>query len=281
MATDPAQQRRVLALAKRLDGLGREALLANPLLDFPRLLLVKRAYRLGSGKTAGGAARRPNDPQLPRASRSVCRSITTAFSASRSGYQNEIDVLSPVRRGGKLSTLFRPAADVFVGEVDLDFDGRRMLLTMPEDDRWQVFELGSDGTGPVRVTPNEERDVDNYDACYLPDGRIVFASTASYQSVPCWNGLHNVGSLYLLDRRSGKIRQLTFDQDDDNYPSVLNDGRVLFYALGIRQYPALLRPLVVLDESRRQRPAALLRRQLLLAECDVFRGPCRAIPRRW
>ena len=37
-----------------------------------------------------------------------------------------------------------------------------------------------------------------------------------------------VASLYLLDPATKALRQLTFDQDSDNDPTVLNDGRVLY-----------------------------------------------------
>ncbi|KKM23006.1 hypothetical protein LCGC14_1619540, partial [marine sediment metagenome] len=36
----------------------------------------------------------------------------------------------------------------------------------------------------------------NYDACYLPDGRIVFTSTAPLIGVPCVGGSSKVANLY-------------------------------------------------------------------------------------
>ena len=227
-------------LGGKLQAFERAALLANPLLDFDRLLLVRRAYQV----PAGAQRAKKTTPKQARSGGTVDPDVyqedfegnalglpvnhNSIFSLRRSGYDNEISVLSPVRPDGQLRTLFKPQGGVFVGEVDLDFDAQRMLLTMPEEDRWQVFELRSDGSGLTRVTPNEDNDVDNYDACYLPDGRIVFCSTAAYQAIPCWQGLHNTAGLYLLDRAKKNIRQLTFDQDDDNYPSVLNDGRIIY-----------------------------------------------------
>ena len=231
---DQLKRQEAVALAGELRRLSRDALLSNPLLDFDRLLLVKRAYQLPADKWSKGKPRPVKKTRWSYVERLEGEALglpvnhNSIFSIRRSGYDNEIAVLSPVQPGGKLTTLFRPQEDLFVGEIDLDSSGRRMLLTMPEDDRWQVFELNSNGSGLARVTPADEPDVDNYDACYLPDGRIAFCSTASYQSVPCWNGLHNVASLYLLDRTGGTVRQLTFDQDDDNYPSVLGSGRILF-----------------------------------------------------
>ena len=44
----------------------------------------------------------------------------------------------------------------------------------------------STATGPLRELPLiRQPDVDNYDACYLPDGRIIFSSTACFTGVPC------------------------------------------------------------------------------------------------
>ena len=70
--------------------------------------------------------------------------------------------------------------------------------------------------------------MDSFDPCYLPNGKIIFCSTANYQSVPCYNGTRKVGGLYLMDADGTNVRQLTFDQDDDSYPSVMNNGRVMF-----------------------------------------------------
>ena len=189
-----------------LDQLRREALLANPLLDFDRLLVVKRgAKRLGL-------------PQNWQSNSSI----------SRQGYDNEIAVLSPVGPEGRLATLYRPAGGTFVGDVDLHFDAERLLFSMPQGNGpWQVHEIGVDGGGLRQVTP-ASAEVDNYDACYLPDGAIIFASTACMQGVPCVAGSDHVANLYRLDSDGKTVRQITFDQDHDWHPSLLNNGRVLY-----------------------------------------------------
>jgi formylglycine-generating enzyme required for sulfatase activity len=46
--------------------------------------------------------------------------------------------------------------------------------------------------------------------------------------VPCVTGSSHVANLFRLDTRSGKIRQLTFEQDHDWCPTLLNNGRVLY-----------------------------------------------------
>jgi len=187
--------------------LRQEALLANPLLDFGRLLLVKR----GAGNLG-----------LPQ-------NWESNSSLRMTGYDNELDVLSPVGPSGELTTLFRPANGEFVGDVDLQFSGKKMLFSMPgPNGRWQLFELNADGSGLRQLPLVEQPDVDNYDACYLPDGTVLFTSTAAFVGVPCVTGSSHVANLFLLEAGTGRIRQLTFDQDHAWCPTMLNNGRVLF-----------------------------------------------------
>ena len=184
-----------------------DALLANPLLDFERLLVIERdGNKLGLPQNWEGDSSLPHD-----------------------GYNNRIAVLSPVRPEGGLRTLYQPEGGRFVGDVDLDFDAGRMIFSMPGDNhRWQVFEMGEDGGNLHQLPLIHEPDVDNYDACYLPDGNIIFGSTAPFTGVPCVTGASHVANLYRFERGSGAIRRLTFDQDHNWCPTVLNDGRVLY-----------------------------------------------------
>jgi len=196
------------AVREALVALRREALLANPLLEFERMLLVKR----GAGSPSLG---------LPR-------NWESNSSLAKTGYDDQIAVLSPVNPDGQITTLYRPVKGEFVGDVDLHFDANRMLFSMPGDNgRWQVFEIRSDGSG-LRQLTGEQPDVDSYDACYLPDGKIVFTSTACYIGVPCVTGASHVATLYVMDADGGSIRQLCFDQEHNWCPTVLNNGRVLY-----------------------------------------------------
>lgn len=197
------------SLVREAGQLQREALLGNPLLSFERLLLVRRkANQLG----------------LPQNWQGNC-------ALPRQGYDNQIAVLSPVRPEGSVRTLYQPPKDEFVGDVDLHFDAGKMLFSMPgSNGRWQVWEIATDGSaGSLRqVTPHDPSDVDHYDACYLPDERIVFASTLCFAGVPCVGGGNTVANLCLMNPDGSGIRQLCFDQDHNWCPTVLNNGRVLY-----------------------------------------------------
>ena len=193
-------------LAERFVALKDEALLANPLLDFDALLMIRRRTdRLGLPLNFYG-----NTDIEP------------------TGYDNTLVALSPVRPDGRLETIFTPEGDRFIGDVDLHYDADRLLLSMPDaNGRWGVAELRLDG-GRLKPLPLiDEPDVHNYDACYLPDGRIVFTSTAPFIGVPCVGGRSKVANLYLREH-DGRIRRLTNDQDHNWCPTVLNNGRLLY-----------------------------------------------------
>ncbi|MBM4040465.1 MAG: formylglycine-generating enzyme family protein, partial [Planctomycetes bacterium] len=204
-------------LAAQLVALQRDALLDNPLLGFDKLLAIKRAAK--SPKMG-----------MPQNWQGNC-------SLPRGGFGDEIAVLNFPKRppgggtanGGKLTTLYRPASGAMVADVDLHFDADRLLFSSLNDKGlWQVFEMKADGTGLRQVTAGPIADVDNYDPCYLPDGRIVFASAAVMQGVPCVGGSDHVANLYIMNPDGSGVRQLCFDQDHNWCPTVMNDGRVMF-----------------------------------------------------
>jgi len=207
---DPA----AAAKAKEIMAFKAEALLANPLIDFDKLLLVKRRNLALVANWQGHSSLRGT------------------------GYDNEIVVLSPVAPGGKLTTLYTPPGGEFVGDVNLDFDARRLLFSdgKGSNGRWQVAELDIDPVAAARRGGDDLRelplivqnDVHNSDACYLPDGNVLFISTAPFTGVPCVGGGSHVGNLYHLTRKTGAIRRLTFEQDHNWCPTVLNNGRVLY-----------------------------------------------------
>ncbi|HPZ84645.1 MAG TPA: hypothetical protein PL064_14490, partial [Thermogutta sp.] len=145
-------------------------------------------------------------------------------------------MISLRRRNEPPQVLFEPAEGRYVGEIDLHFDAKRLLVSMPGSfNRFQVFELDLEHQeGRWRVTGLRELplilepDIDNYDACYLPDDRVVFTSTAPFVGVPCVYGQSHVTNTYRWDPKDGHIRQLTVDQEHNWHPSVLNNGRVLY-----------------------------------------------------
>ncbi|MGB2823866.1 MAG: SUMF1/EgtB/PvdO family nonheme iron enzyme, partial [Phycisphaerae bacterium] len=198
--------------------LARRALLANPLLDFDRLLVIKRDF--------GDAARRvmSSDLGTPKLN-SHCNS---SIPHPESGWDNEFVILSDLRGAGRMGPLYKPTGGRIVVDPDLHFDADRFMFSMiSEHGNWGVFEIGAGGKGLRRLTPDHE-DVEFYDSCYGPDGQIYFACNAAMQGLPCERGKRPVVQLYRMDLDTRKIRQVTFEQDTDWCPTMMPDGRVLY-----------------------------------------------------
>ncbi|HEY3321266.1 MAG TPA: SUMF1/EgtB/PvdO family nonheme iron enzyme [Planctomycetota bacterium] len=207
-----------LADAEKTCATLRESMLANPLLDFDKILLVKRNFKDGSARHVMGSG---------------CGLIGlnshTNDDIPHSNWDNEIGVVSNLRGAVEYKRVHKPAGSPILRDLDLEFDGERVMFSSINDqDRWGLFEVKTDGSGLKQLTPKDLPDVDFFDSCYLPDGRIITASTAGYQGLPCENGGKPMVNLYQLDPGTQKIRQLTFEQDSDWHPSILNDGRVLY-----------------------------------------------------
>jgi len=182
--------------------LQRTILLANPLLDFD-LVVVRETDKLG----------------LPA-------NFHSNSNLKKIGYKNRIMQFS-IHGKAPDSTLFTPEQTRFIGDFCLHFDADRMLFSMPTEKDWQVFEIRLDGTGLRQVSPVIEPDVNNYDACYLPNGDFLYTSTLPMVSVPCVAGGAHVANLVRL-YADGSVRQLCFDQEHNWNPRVLSNGTILY-----------------------------------------------------
>ncbi|MBM4154931.1 MAG: hypothetical protein FJ221_07855 [Lentisphaerae bacterium] len=212
-AADDAAQK---AMEPEFRALQSEALLANPLLAFGKILLIRREAAPSEGLNGGRIG-------LPQNWQGNC-------ALPRQGAVNEIATLSPLRPDGTLTTVYRPEKPVVLADLELHPDGGRMLFCMPagSNHSWQVFEMQADGTSLRQVTQGLPPDIDNYDPCYLPHGDILFASTACIAGVPCVGGSSRVANFFRSAADGTGIRQLTFDQEHNWCPTVMEDGRILY-----------------------------------------------------
>ena len=206
-----AQYDSLTAIVEAAEKIKRGLMLSNPSLDFERLLFVKRAGALG----------------LPANWLGNC--------SMRSNFDDELVVMGLRDSAESMNTAFKLDRKTLV-DLDLNWDGKRMLYSTVDSEtrRWRIFEVildpetGKRVKGPQPVTPDMGEGAHNYDACYLPDDRVIFSSTAVRQGVPCIGGSAPIANLYLLSQDRKTIRQLCFDQDHNWNPAVMNDGRVLY-----------------------------------------------------
>ncbi len=212
-----------------LEAFRSEALLANPLLDFEQMLVLKRVPLGGARRTSWEGFGYGEYLGIPRQS-----SWNYGTMQNVDKWTNEVAVLSPVRPKGEMATLFKPSGRRLVNDIELHWNADKLLFSMPDTNRnWQIHELSlpssktASQVAPRQLTPSSHPDVHNYDAIYLPSDEIVFLSTAPLQGVPCNAGVI-VGMMYKMGSSGERIHQLTFEQDHDYTPSVLNNGRVLY-----------------------------------------------------
>lgn len=211
------EDKEAIAAAHKALKLKRSILLGNPLLDSDRI--VASHYNLGL------QARTAMAPQLG----TQPNNWSNQMSAPRGGFDAEIVELTDLRGEVRSRTIYKPVNGSCVSDLRLHWDGDRVMFSQTQEDwRWNVFEVGLDGKGFHKIIENEEPDLDFYDGTYLPDGRILAVSNIGYQGVPCVNGDDPVGNLVLYDPSNGNLRRLTFDQDANWNPVVMNNGKVMY-----------------------------------------------------
>jgi|GEM_PF-114446 len=208
--------------------LRREMILAHPLLNFDRLLINKRPPPTFNHQTDQYIARHNHVGDGP---------IILDNWKSLAGTPRETVLLR-----GKLlpGTVIHP---------DLSFDAKKIIFSYcdqttdprPEHRRSFLWEIGLDGTGLRQITgtlrdplqgaySRETVLIEDFDPCYLPDGRIAFVSTRNQGGVRCHHGDRYCPTytLYRCDLDGENIVPLAHGEANEWDPSVLHDGRILW-----------------------------------------------------
>ncbi len=204
--------------------LRRRIILAHPLLDFDRLLINKRPPP---------GFNHQSDQYLGR----------------YSGVGDGLVVLDSWKQQPRETVLLKdqlPAGSVL--HPDLSFDAQRILFsycdhtpTNPTRRRFFVYEIGVDGSGLRHVTGTEldsldgshGRDtvlIEDWDACYLPDGGFAFVSTRNQGGVRCHFGDRYCPTytLYRGELDGTGIRPMAYGEANEWDPSVMHDGSIIW-----------------------------------------------------
>jgi hypothetical protein len=112
-----------------------------------------------------------------------------------------------------------------VRDPAVHYDGKKILFAYRKGgtDPYHLHEINADGTGLRQLTDGQ---YDDFEPTYLPDGDIVFVSTRCRRWVNCW--LTQVGIVYRCGPNGENIRPISSNNDHDNTPWVLPDGRLLY-----------------------------------------------------
>jgi hypothetical protein len=141
--------------------------------------------------------------------------------------------------GGKLVVLDGLAPDGTVRQLmpqaplhgsfwrpDLSFDGRRVVFCFkPHNEKaFHLYQINIDGSELVQLTAGI---YDDLDPIYLPDGHILFCTTRGHTYVRCMPPT-NAFSLARCDADGKNIYLVSYNNEPDYLPSVMDDGRVLY-----------------------------------------------------
>ncbi|MBK5293034.1 MAG: hypothetical protein JJE04_15355 [Acidobacteriia bacterium] len=127
-------------------------------------------------------------------------------------------------RTGKLSTLLEDAAGG-VRDPQVHYEGSRILFSYRKggSSNYHLYEINADGTGLRQLTDGPYDDIE---PAYLPGGGIVFVSSRCKRWVNCW--LTQVAVLYRCDADGRNVRPISSNNEQDNTPWPLPDGRLMY-----------------------------------------------------
>lgn len=112
-----------------------------------------------------------------------------------------------------------------VRDPQVHYDGQRILFSYRPGgtDHYHLHEILADGTGLRRLTDGP---FDDIEPTYLPDGGIAFVSSRCRRWVNCW--LTQVAVLHRCDADGSNLHALSSNNEHDNTPWPLPDGRLLY-----------------------------------------------------
>ena len=134
-----------------------------------------------------------------------------------------------------------------IQRFDVSYDARKVVFDFKASpfDGYRIYEANLDGTNLHQLTfptENERELIEKYHSgsylhgtddlhpCYLPDGGIAFVSTRPQFSVLCdASDNFTVTNLYRMDGNGGNLQPLTFSALNEQSPTVLPDGRIIYH----------------------------------------------------
>ncbi len=203
---------------------------SNPLLDFDKLLFIKRHDSVGvfhmcdqyygCNAKPGGGLFVLCDPFGPR--------------------PKLVNLLEdPVVEEGRLQGQ-KLEGGTFLSP-ELSFDGRTILFAYSEAKAWpkykggtayewtpecsyHIFKCHADGSGLVQLTDGPWND---FDPCFLPNGRIAFISERRGGYLRCGRNCP-VYTLFSMRPDGSDIIKLSYHETHEWHPSVTNDGMLVY-----------------------------------------------------
>jgi len=225
--------------------LRREVALSNPLLDFDTLLAVGRGNYYGDDPTGQHQLSGPL---------AFCNRVGGGLYLVKDFKKNVqvIDVLehSVVEKGSYRGWQLSGRGSFYSPE--LSYDGRTVLFSWSEnriareragwglgtigpihrwrpENVWHIFKVNIDGTGLTQLTEGPWND---FDACFLPDGRIVFVSERRGGYIRCFRETLYMEPttyvMYSMNDDGSDVGPLSYFEASEWAPSVDSQGRLVY-----------------------------------------------------
>jgi len=125
---------------------------------------------------------------------------------------------------GKITVLLETAKGC-IRDPKVHYDAKKIIFAWRKEglQNYNLYEINVDGTNIRQITSGP---FDDYEPEYLPDGGIVFISTRARRWVGCW--MTQVGTIHRCDGDGKNIEMLSCNIEQDNTPSVLPNGQILY-----------------------------------------------------
>ena len=142
---------------------------------------------------------------------------------------------------GRLRTLVSSLADV--SDPAVSWDARRIVFAGVDSvgSAWRLYVVNIDGSGLTAVTRSDRvldlsvlgasaaemfARYDDFDPCWLPDGRIVFASTRFPQVSQ--EGRFAVSNLFVVNADGTGLERITSERNGAEEPTIDTTGRIVY-----------------------------------------------------
>jgi Tol biopolymer transport system component len=206
--------------------LNREVALANPKVDFDTLLFA--------GVVKAGGTYHMCDQYLGwNAQNGGGIYLLTGI---KSGKTSVVDLLSKskVEKGAMAGKSLSGGAAL---SPDLSYDGKTIVFawTNETDKCYHIFKMNIDGTGLIQLTDGKAANNglinashNDFDPCFLPNGRIAFISERRGGYGRCHPRNVPTYTLYSMKDDGSDITCLSYHETNEWHPSVNNEGQIVF-----------------------------------------------------
>ncbi|NQT15973.1 MAG: hypothetical protein HQ582_24675 [Planctomycetes bacterium] len=203
----------------------RPVVLANPAVDFDRLLFVKR-YPAHSHRNITGSqypwAHKPGGDVYLQEGLDPGGTVRPVIAGRLGpGHVHGIDLWWDADRvvfGYARQPDWPPPWDAV--------EGNHVFLLRGQQEPTHLFEIGLDGSGPRQLTNHPHWS--DLEPTYCANGDVVFASGRSGRSSECgkFSADHTVVNLYAVSPDGKNVRRLSDNKDIDRYPHSLDNGTI-------------------------------------------------------